>query len=197
VSKDNSESAGKKRLARNISKRTSKRRGELAELAFSWKAASLGFTVAKPYGDSDRYDFIVDSGGHLFRMQIKSASRLSQGTYFITTQRCANGVSIPYTSEEIDFLAGYIFPEDAWVIIPVEALDGRRSIHIFPSDRADAGLYASYREAWCQLACTRRAPGLKALMIEPRCEGRQELGCPVRLRPRAKSPGRPRKRLVE
>ena len=95
MSEDNSESAGKKRPARNISKRTSKRRGELAELAFLWKADSLGFTVAKPYGDSDRYDFIIDSGDHLIRVQVKSASRLSQGTYFLTTQRCCNGYPSP------------------------------------------------------------------------------------------------------
>jgi hypothetical protein len=31
--------------------------GELAELAFMSKAASLGFGVAKPYGDSKRFDF--------------------------------------------------------------------------------------------------------------------------------------------
>ncbi|HKH99655.1 MAG TPA: hypothetical protein VJ999_11145 [Candidatus Sulfotelmatobacter sp.] len=40
---------------------TTKRRGELAELAFTYKAASLGFGVAKPHGDSERYDFILDS----------------------------------------------------------------------------------------------------------------------------------------
>lgn len=39
---------------------TTKRRGEIAELAFTLKAASLGFGVAKPYGDSERYDFILD-----------------------------------------------------------------------------------------------------------------------------------------
>jgi hypothetical protein len=38
-----------------------KRRGEFAELAFVYKASSLGFGVAKPYGDSFRYDFILDS----------------------------------------------------------------------------------------------------------------------------------------
>ena len=31
-----------------------KRRGELSELAFFYKAASLGFGVAKPWGDSER-----------------------------------------------------------------------------------------------------------------------------------------------
>lgn len=40
---------------------TTKRRGELAELAFTLKAASLGFGVSKPFGDSERYDFTLDS----------------------------------------------------------------------------------------------------------------------------------------
>src|SRR3984957_10755817 len=44
-----------------------KRRGELSELAFFYKAASLGFGVAKPWGDSERYDFILDSGQRLWR----------------------------------------------------------------------------------------------------------------------------------
>jgi hypothetical protein len=37
-----------------------KRRGELAELAFTLNAATLGLGVSKPYGDSERYDVIVD-----------------------------------------------------------------------------------------------------------------------------------------
>jgi len=37
-----------------------KRRGELAELAFAYKATHLGFGVSKPFGDSERYDNVVD-----------------------------------------------------------------------------------------------------------------------------------------
>jgi hypothetical protein len=40
---------------------TTKRRGELAELTFTLKAASLGFGVARPFGDSERYDAILDA----------------------------------------------------------------------------------------------------------------------------------------
>ena len=40
--------------------RNTKRRGELAELVFLLIATRLGFGVAKPYGDSERYDFILD-----------------------------------------------------------------------------------------------------------------------------------------
>jgi hypothetical protein len=39
---------------------STKRRSELSELAFVYKAASLGFGVARPCGDSERYDVILD-----------------------------------------------------------------------------------------------------------------------------------------
>lgn len=41
--------------------RTTKRRGELAELVFQLIATRMGFAVCKPYGDSERYDFILDA----------------------------------------------------------------------------------------------------------------------------------------
>jgi hypothetical protein len=44
-------------------RRNPKRRWELAEAAFLLKAQNMGFRVARPWGDSARYDFILDSGG--------------------------------------------------------------------------------------------------------------------------------------
>jgi hypothetical protein len=35
-------------------KMNTKKRGELGELAFLYRAESVGLTVAKPYGDSER-----------------------------------------------------------------------------------------------------------------------------------------------
>jgi len=141
-----------------IGKQMSKRRGEMAELEFLRKAVRLGFRVSKPYGDSDRYDFVVDTGERLVRVQVKSSSRLSQGTYFIASQRCCNGKAIPYEVGEIDYLAPYVFPEDAWFIIPVEAFVPRTSLHLFPKERREAGMYAQYREAWWLLR--QAAPGV-------------------------------------
>ena len=66
---------------------TSKRQGELSELAFVYKAASLGFIVAKPYGDNERYDFVVDSGQRLWRVQVKSTSYLHSGSYRVLALR--------------------------------------------------------------------------------------------------------------
>jgi len=41
-------------------KLTTKRRGEISELAFALAAARHGFGIARPYGDSERYDIILD-----------------------------------------------------------------------------------------------------------------------------------------
>ena len=49
-----------------------KQKGEVGELAFLHKAASLGFGVAQPHGDSELYDFILDSGERFWRVQVKS-----------------------------------------------------------------------------------------------------------------------------
>jgi hypothetical protein len=47
---------------------TPKALGEAAEAAFLAKVTSLGFGVSKTWGDSERYDFILDSGKRLWRV---------------------------------------------------------------------------------------------------------------------------------
>ena len=119
--------------------RGTKKRGELAELAFVYKAASLGFGVARPYGDSDRFDFIVLAGEHFWKVQVKSSSAIRSGAYLVNAQRNANGKAIPYTADEIDFLVAHIVPEDGWLVIPVQAFTPRKSIRVYPRDSGKIG----------------------------------------------------------
>src|SRR5882757_6613850 len=70
-------SASQERSASRLGGNLTKRRGELGEAAFLAKAASMGIGVAKPWGDSERYDFIIDVGGRLLKVQIKSAHCVS------------------------------------------------------------------------------------------------------------------------
>jgi hypothetical protein len=49
-----------------------KRRGEIAELAFLLRAICLGFGVAKPWGDGDRFDF---AQGRLLRFRSRRANQ--------------------------------------------------------------------------------------------------------------------------
>ena len=137
---------------------TTKRRGELSELAFVYKAASLGFHVAKPYGDSERYDFILDAGHRLWRVQVKSTTTLLNGLYRINSHRRTNHGVVPYHPAEVDFLIAHIIPEDAWFILPVSLIEHRTSV-LLPPRRGRARIappsnshrrphVAPYREAW-------------------------------------------------
>src|SRR5205823_10292871 len=61
--------------------KNTKRCGERSEAAFLHKASELGFGVAKPWGDSERYDFILDNGRHLLRVQVKATDCLRARAY--------------------------------------------------------------------------------------------------------------------
>jgi len=50
-------------------------KGEAGEAAFLNKATGLGFDVAKPWGDSSPFDFIVCTGLRCWRVQVKTSLR--------------------------------------------------------------------------------------------------------------------------
>jgi hypothetical protein len=127
---------------------TRKRQGELAELAFMSKAASLGFGVAKPYGDSERFDFILSWDRRLWRVQVKSTRTAKHGVYEISAHGCWGAHDI-YTKDEIDFIVAYVVPEKVWYIIPIEATRGRKRLCLHPNvPRKPCYKYEKYREAW-------------------------------------------------
>ena len=131
-----------------LAQQGTKKKGEAAELAFMLKAVSLGFGVAKPWGDSERYDFILDTGTRLWRVQIKSSSALRNGTYCVNANRHSYGTSFAYRKGEIDFLIAQIVPEDCWYVIPLEAILPRKNLRIYPEKDPRVGEYGKYREAW-------------------------------------------------
>jgi hypothetical protein len=140
----------------------SKRQGELAELAFAHKAASLGFGVAKPYGESERFDFIVRSGRHLWRVQVKSTRSARHRGYGISAQGCRRRTLDVYTKNEIDLLVAYVIPDDAWYVIPIEVTNGCQSLRLYPNgSKRGRCKYEKYREAWWQMKSNRKSGRVK------------------------------------
>jgi hypothetical protein len=170
--------AGEKRRA------TGKRRGEAAEAAFLARATHLGFGVLLPWGESESYDAAVDSRRWrlLLRVQVKSADSYNAG-YVIKTTR-ANGRV--YTLDDIDFMVGYVVPEDIWYIIPVEALGKRATIKFRPhSRRLVKPMFERYREAWCLLDCPREKRGRNDI---PKTCRSEELGVRCAVCPKKRLP---------
>ena len=153
-----------------------KRRGEIAEAAFLLKAASLGFSVAKPWGESDRYDFIVDSGARSWRVQVKSAHTSAIHGY--TFHACGNVHSRRYTARDIDFIVGYVVPDDVWYVLPIALFARIGAVKVFPSSRRRMSRFEIYREAWCFLACPKDGTCRNEINVRRRCDAAPDRKCP-------------------
>lgn len=154
---------------------TRKRGGEVAEAAFLAKAASLGFGVAKTWGDSDPFDFLLHSGPRVWRVQVKSAYE-KQGRSFAV--RPGNDRAT-YTKQDVDFLVVYIVPADAWYVVPAEAICGRASLWFFPQPGSKAR-FERYREAWCLMACKNDGSRKQEIILPCPCASGSSDECPLR-----------------
>jgi hypothetical protein len=137
-----------------------KKRGEWVELLFMACAASLGFTVSKPWGDSARFDFIVTWRHTSNRIQVKSTQLFARGAYIAVItpyrrDRRGRYIPRPYTRADIDFFAIYVIPKDTWYIIPRAALPPSRT-NLFLNPSAPGNRYFAFKEAWPLLKKPRR-----------------------------------------
>jgi hypothetical protein len=120
--------------------------GEIGEAEFIAKVVGLGFVAAKPWGDSEAYDFIVNLRWVFWRVQVKSAHVIGEdGTYSF---RAHDHEQKSYTAEDIDALVAYARPEGAWYVFPVRVVEGLKSLKLYPGSRRKRSKYEKYREAW-------------------------------------------------
>jgi PD-(D/E)XK nuclease superfamily protein len=125
-----------------------KRTGERSEASFLARALHLEFAVAKPWGDSQRYDFILDNGARLWRIQTKCTEGLRADAYETRATYDINGQHIPYTRADIDYIAAHVVPLDVWYIIPVEVCTPQPMLRMYPHRQARKMRLENYRNAW-------------------------------------------------
>jgi len=141
-----------------------KQRGEWVELEFMAQAALHGYSVLKPHGDSLKYDVVIDSAGHLLRVQVKGFSaHHGRGGYLCRFRRGGGGVQ-RYCAEDLDLFAVYILPEQAWYLIPSARVlfpTPKMWLRLYPNGpprrgrHTEAHDYERYREAWELLSKSR------------------------------------------
>ncbi|MGA9543046.1 MAG: group I intron-associated PD-(D/E)XK endonuclease [Candidatus Sulfotelmatobacter sp.] len=133
-----------------------KRMGELSQAAFLVKAQSLGFGLALPWGDSEKYDFIVWARpqGRLLRVQVKATGRLNCGGYDVQPVYSTRGEGKKtYTAADIDVLAAHVVVEgigtkEVWYLLPVGSFAGVKSLRFFPDLKSRNPRWEGYRERW-------------------------------------------------
>ncbi len=133
--------------------KTCKLQGEWAELLFMARAAEHGFSVSKPWGESQAYDVTVESGGKFLRVQVKSTASTSGYKGYVCS--FIQTGTPPYRREQVDFFAIYVIPEDVWYIIPSEVAT-RQKYNILLSPRRKKQKYTRYIEAWGLLRCGKK-----------------------------------------
>jgi hypothetical protein len=144
---------------------TFKERGEWVELQFTASAASRGYRVLKPCGDSLPYDVAIEHGGHLIRVQVKSTT-VRNGTGYFCQFRRNYLVKQPYTVDDVDLFAAYIIPVSTWYLIPAAVIlqpTVKVALTLYPVTalKQDRYKYEHYREAWGLLRKSRSALSLR------------------------------------
>jgi hypothetical protein len=136
-----------------------KRMGELAQAAFLARAQALGFGLAVPWGDSEKFDFIVwdRPSGKLLRVQVKATGRLHRGGYDVQpVYSTRGGGKKTYTAADIDVLAAHVRIEgkgrrgtkEVWYLLPIAAIEGKKNLRFFPGLRGRDPRWEGYREGW-------------------------------------------------
>ncbi len=122
--------------------KTLKDRGHWVEMQFMARASAHGLIVSKPWGDTCRYDFIVEHKGRFSRVQVKSTAQYRPGTGWVVQLRAGR----TYSRSQIEFFAIYVIEEEAWYIVPIGLVAGHFSLMVNP--RNGRNKFWKYLEAW-------------------------------------------------
>jgi hypothetical protein len=111
-----------------------KRSGEISQAAFLLKAETMGFDVALPWGDNQKFDFVVWRGnGRALRVQVKGTGRLHRRGYEVQPVHATRrGGKKRYSKKDIDLIAAHVQPVDAWYLIPIEKVGRAKSLRLYP-----------------------------------------------------------------
>lgn len=112
-------------------------KGMITELKCMEKFISMGYYISIPYGNSNKYDLILDYNNNLYRIQIKTAhwskDTVEENVAFEiatcgSTTNCKTTTRHYYTKEDIDFFLTYF--EGEFYLIPIEEAENKSAFRL-------------------------------------------------------------------
>ena len=96
----------------------------------------LGYNVLTPYGDCERYDYVVDAGNKFYRVQSKTSHSKDNGASFVFSGRSCHRkggkiIHHQYTNKEIDYFVTSF--NGKCYLIPVEECGSNKNLRILPT----------------------------------------------------------------
>ena len=119
--------------------KNTKQVGNLTELQCATRLYELGCAVSIPFGNSEKYDLIIDINNHLYKIQCKHSSEYCDDygnldyIKFKATWQSHNAKSwaqFKYEENEVDFFATYYDGE--CYLIPREECSNEKRLRIKP-----------------------------------------------------------------
>ena len=110
--------------------------GNLTELQCITGLYELGCDISIPFGNSQKYDLIMDYNNHLYKVQVKHANEKEDGNYFTIKTRWQShnhtGYNYTsYTSEDIDFFATW-YKGKVYLIPIAESSGAEKTLRFVP-----------------------------------------------------------------
>jgi hypothetical protein len=106
--------------------------GTIGELAFILACYHRNYIVSIPYSVDSKYDFIVDNGKSLYRVQVKTSAKARKDRPNIYDFTIGHGRYVKGIYHNIDYFALYAVDIDTFWIVPRAATLGkvRLGVHI-------------------------------------------------------------------
>ena len=116
----------------------SKKIGDITEMETKYAFLKAGYNVLSPYGDCERYDYVVDMGKKFIRIQSKTSTPIDDGAVYAFSCRSSNRkgggvVHRAYSKNEIDYFATMI--NGKCHLVPVEECSSDKRLRVKPPKR--------------------------------------------------------------
>ncbi len=113
----------------------SKQIGNVTELRCITAFCEQGIPVSIPYGDCERYDFIIDVNHKLLRVQVKTSKELPEaaGIEFYcrsTGYNSTGAINRSYSPDDIDYFATW--HNGVTYLVPVEECSTQKKLRFTP-----------------------------------------------------------------
>tara|TARA_B100001094_G_C17669119_1_gene547886 strand:+ start:21 stop:482 length:462 start_codon:yes stop_codon:yes gene_type:complete len=130
----------------------------IGEVLFLAKCMELGLVASRPFS-ACKYDFVVDNGNRLLRVQVKMTSSTrdtkSSGDVYVVKVANGSGSKRRYTKEQVDVIAVLCHPIGVWYIIPIENAGEKLSMYLYPHRSLmgdfSTGMHESFFNKWIHI----------------------------------------------
>jgi hypothetical protein len=111
-------------------------RGQSSEFLFDSVTIEKGFIVCRPIHAGSSYDRVVEFGGRMFKVQIKSVYGVyrTNNRYRVNIMRESTKGRRAYKKGEYDVLAVYLWDKKSWFLFPWSP---RQAIYFRPGDESE------------------------------------------------------------